>query len=118
MRYTVLITLLFHSTFAFQSCKTTQKQKVSQSIVVEEIKVVEEESFSIDTFQTSLANFIAGVDKSYYDSIIAIDSDFWNEFSGEINENFSKIQRRRLMKMSEWSDSLFIDKSMIEIIFI
>ena len=47
-------------------------KKVSQSIVVEEIKVIEEESFSIDTFQTSLSNFIAGVDKSYYDSIILV----------------------------------------------
>ena len=125
MNYKILIALLFHSTFAFQSCNLIKKKKVTKTISIEEIQVVEEktlaavdieneiieESFYIDTFQTSLANFISGIDKSYYDSIVSIDSDFWNKFSGEINEDFSKIKRRRLMKMSEWSDSSFIDKS-------
>ena len=125
MNCKILIALLFHSTFAFQSCNLIKKKKVTKTISIEEIQVVEEktlaavdieneiieESFYIDTFQTSLANFISGIDKSYYDSIVLIDSDFWNKFSGEINDDFSKIKRRRLMKMSEWSDSSFIDKS-------
>jgi len=125
MNYKILIVLLFHSTFAFQACNTTNKQKVTQTISDEDAQVfVEEiidtvafederieESFYIDTLQTSLANFISGTEKSYYDSIISIDSEFWAEFSGEINDDFSKIKSRRLLKMSEWSDSLFIDKS-------
>ena len=111
MRNTVLIILLFHSTFAFHSCNIFKKKNPPRLIVVEEIeeiKVVEEESFSIDTLQTSLANFVSGIEKSYYDSIIFIDSAFWNEFTDKVNKDFSKIQSSRLTKMLEWIDTLFL----------
>jgi hypothetical protein len=106
MKPTFLTILLFNSIFVFHSCTNEEIKNVSPVIAIEQ-----EPLFSIDTFQTSLANFISGIDKSYYDSIISIDLDFWNEFSGEINDDFAKIKSERLMKMSQWSQSSFIDKS-------
>ena len=112
-----LLVILFHSTFAFQSCNVKKSPVSNASINYPELDTTFQTSDKdinnvfIDTFQTSLANFISGMDKSYYDSILSIDSDFWDEFTGKINEDFSKIEHRRLMKMFEWSQSSFIDKS-------
>jgi len=122
MNYKALIILLFHSTFAFQACNTIKEKKVNNVISIEENQEVieeilidtvifENEAIKADILHTSLADFISGKDKSYYDTIISIDSDFWSEFSKEINDDFSKIERRRLLKMSKWSDSLFIDEN-------
>ncbi|MBT5859365.1 MAG: hypothetical protein HOH88_05800 [Flavobacteriales bacterium] len=124
MNYKILIALLFHSTFAFQACNTTKKQKVEEKervevIVTEEIEIdssdiveVEEEVvINIDIFHTSLSDFISGKNKSYFDTIVSVEDEFWNKFSKEIEEDFSKISERRLSKMSEWSNTSFIDSS-------
>ena len=64
MKPTFLTIFLFNSIFVFHSCTNEEIKNVSPVIAIEQ-----EPLFSIDTFQTSLANFISGIDKSYYDSI-------------------------------------------------
>jgi len=120
MKYKIIIVILFHSTFSFQGCRSvnTHEDTVTDiKDVIDEINMKDssvlilkedKEIFSIDTFQTSLSDFISGKDKSYFDTIIKIDSDFWIEFSEDINKDFNKIKSRRLDKMTNWSSSSFI----------
>jgi len=126
LKSSFLIILLFHSTFAFHGCFLSKKTKIiKSSTIIEEkveiIEVVDTVSYNLykdtnlvvlDTFQTSLAEFISGKNKSYFDSIIEIDKEFWTEFSEEINKDFSKIQMRRLDKMSNWVGTDFLDNTL------
>ena len=123
MNYKIIAVVLFHSTFSFPSCNVSES-KISKSVssgvieddtlsiidssiyqvsVIEEVKDVE-----IDIYQTNLADFISGKNKSYFDTIVSLDDKFWNEFSDDINEDFDKIKSRRLDKMTDWSSSSFI----------
>ena len=123
MNYKIIAVVLFHSTFSFPSCNVSES-KISKSVssevidddtlsiidssiyqvsVIEEVKDVE-----IDIYQTNLADFISGKNKSYFDTILSVDEKFWNEFSDDINEDFDKIKSRRLDKMTDWSSSSFI----------
>ena len=117
MNYKLIAVVLFHSTFSFPSCNVSES-KINKSIssqviekdtsiidssfyqvsVIEEVKDVE-----IDIYQTNLADFISGKNKSYFDTILSVDEKFWNEFSDDINEDFDKIKYRRLDKMNNWS---------------
>ena len=60
---------------------------------------------------TSISEFVSGTSKSYFDSIVPISEDFWRDFSKEINDDYSKIESKRLSKMSNWVDTSFISKS-------
>ena len=62
----------------------------------------------IDTLHTSLADFIAGKEKKYFDTIISINPEFWESLHNEIERDYSKIFKGRLEKMSIWSDKYFI----------
>ena len=113
-----LIILLFHLTFAFYGCFSPEKGKNNIQAPIEEkvemTEVVDNNTNIIvsDTFQTSLAEFISGKNKSYFDSIIEINEEFWAEFSGKINKDFSKIALSRLDKITNWIKTDFLENEL------
>jgi len=70
------------------------------------------EKVEIDLLHTSIGDLVSGSDKSYFDSIILINQDFWTEFSGNINKDFTKIENRRLSRISHWVDTSFLEKKL------
>ena len=73
--------------------------------------LIPERKILISQSETAVANLIAGKDKSFFDSIITISDDYWNDFSSKIDNDFEKIYNDRLVHMSDWSNTDFISNS-------
>ena len=60
----------------------------------------------IDTFHNALAQFISGMDRSYFSNKVNIDSAYWNKYHNQVGTAFSKMEERRLVPMQKWMDSI------------
>ena len=129
----MFVIFLFHSTFAFQACKTCKSPISNRVQPLEQVKdestdILEEidqdalasdttsqdqgkdiNIVAIDTFHTSLGYLISGQERSYFDTIIEIEDNFWKDFSENINKDYEEINNKRLQKMATWSSTSFID---------
>ena len=90
---------------------TNSNIKLSQSELIDTSINSNETQSTHSVFHTSISEFISGTSKSYFDSIVNVSDDFWEDFSKEINNDYSKIESKRLSKMSNWVDTSFISKS-------
>ena len=121
----LILSFLFVVFLSFTSCSSTNisNDNSESKTSIEESVIVKIDSISVDTtvekdieleysiLHTSISDFLSGKSKSYFDTILSINEDFWTEFAEDINKDYSKIESRRLSKMSQWIDTSFIDKS-------
>ena len=113
----MFVIFLFHSTFAFQACKTCKSPISNRVQPLEQVKdestdILEEidqdalasdttsqdqgkdiNIVAIDTFHTSLGYLISGQEKSYFDTIIEIEDD---------------LMKKLKVKMKKWKILLMI----------
>lgn len=121
----LILSFLFVVFLSFTSCSSTNisndnsesKTSIEESVIVKidsisvDTTVEEDIELEYSTLHTGISDFLSGKSKSYFDTILSINEDFWTEFSDDINKDYSKIESRRLSKMSQWVDTSFIDKS-------
>ena len=98
MHIKTLLFLLFHTTFAFQSCNIQKSTKeipadLTEAYTISQTDNKDINNVKIDTFQTSLSDFISAKDKTYFDTIIPIEEDFWTNLSQDIEKDYEKIKQ-------------------------
>jgi len=121
---TNLLNLSIFNVFFFFSCVgnsindkelevkiTNSNIKLNQYELIDTSIKSENTQLRYSVLHTSISEFISGKSKLYFDSIVPVSEDFWRDFSKEINDNYSKIESKRLSKMSNWVDTSFISKS-------
>ncbi|MBT6808812.1 MAG: hypothetical protein HOA52_04930 [Flavobacteriales bacterium] len=112
MKLNSLLIICIISLHIFFSCNNKSnvgsdpsEELIEIDTLIPEIKVL------ISQKETAVANLISGKDKSFFDSIITISDDYWNDFSSKIDNDFEKIYNDRLVHMSDWSNTDFISNS-------
>ena len=60
----------------------------------------------VDTFHNALAQLISGMDRSYFSDKVNIDSAYWYRYHNQVDTSFSKMEKRRLVPMRKWMDSI------------
>jgi len=107
-QFTLLLLIIINSSCEFFN--STENSEVNEGIEntnnkpnIDSLSKTPEPIIYIDTFHNELGNLLAGIDNSFINENILIDSNFWSEYRNEINNSFSKIKKNRLDLMTKWS---------------
>ena len=94
----------------FYSCEFSDSNQKKPEEDVLQLNTDSRPVVSIDTFHNALAQFISGMDCSYFNAESSIDSLYWNEYSSHVNSAFSKMKEKRLEPMREWMMNISSEK--------
>jgi hypothetical protein len=96
----------------FYSCEfsDSNQNKPEDNVIQLNTNIDSANIVSIDTFHNALAQFVSGMDCSYFNTESTIDSLYWKDYSSRVNRSFSKMKKNRLEPMREWMMNISSDK--------
>jgi hypothetical protein len=88
------------------ACQAPEEQpetpyEASEDTTANEL-VVEVPTIHIDSFHTALAKLFSGIDHSFFEDKLELDSSFWSHYSEKVDASFLKIKNERLDSMRNW----------------